>query len=655
MTHNQISWMTGGAQGSGVDSAANIFAKACTYGGLHTYGKREYYSNIIGEHSYFQVRVAETTVRSHVDTVDLLVTFDAETVVRHAYEVMAGGAIIFDPTLRDTPITKLDTIEPQIIKPLLEKLRHEELPATMGGVLKMAERRGVKMFPVTYDEFVNALIQELKVDTSRAKKTLNTLSVAVSLGVLEYDFDMLSRALESQFKGKAKVIDMNIKAAEKAYNFGRGQYAGQFPWKLHRVDATERRLYLTGFQAIALGKLAGGCTFQTYYPITPASDESVYLESHEVFPLRNDNENGRDGYPDNGSIVVVQTEDEIAAITMAAGAALAGARAATATSGPGFSLMAEGTGWTGMNEVPVVITLYSRGGPATGLPTRHEQGDLRFALHAAHGEFPRLVLASGDMEEAFYDAILTFNYAEQYQTPVVHVVDKALANSTQTVRMFDPDKVRINRGKVLSEAELAVLHNNGGYKRFAFVEDGVSPRALLGSAHGLFWNTGDEHDEIGHITEDPGNRVVMMDKRMRKLETAAREIPLREKFNLFGDKNAPITIVSWGSTKGAILDAMQVLQDEGINVNFLQARLILPLPADDIAEILRRAQITIGVEMNYSAQFAGIVREQTGIALQHLMVKYNGRPISRDEIVEGVKNIVTKKTTARKVVLTHGD
>jgi 2-oxoglutarate ferredoxin oxidoreductase subunit alpha len=366
------------------------------------------------------------------------------------------------------------------------------------------------------------------------------------------------------------------------------------------------------------------------------------------------NGNGSDGYPEHGSIVIVQTEDEIAALTMAIGAGLAGARAATATSGPGFCLMAEGTGWAGMNEVPVVITLYTRGGPATGLPTRHEQGDLRFALHAAHGEFPRLVLASGDHEEAFYDAIHAFNYAEQFQTPVVHIVDKALANSTQTVAMFDPDKVRIHRGKVLSEAELASLHN-GGYKRFAFVEDGVSPRAFLGSQHGVFWNTGDEHDEIGHITEDPSNRVMMMDKRMRKLETAAREIPLREKFNLFGDPKAPVTIVSWGSTKGAILDAMAVLQDEGVSVNFLQARLIHPLPAEEIAEILRRAQTTIGVEMNYLAQFAGIVREHTGIALQHLLVKYNGRPISRDEIVEGVKNIVTKKTTSRKVVLTYGD
>jgi 2-oxoglutarate ferredoxin oxidoreductase subunit alpha len=206
----------------------------------------------------------------------------------------------------------------------------------------------------------------------------------------------------------------------------------------------------------------------------------------------------------------------------------------------------------------------------------------------------------------------------------------------------------------LSEAELARLHHDGGYKRFTFVEDGVSPRALLGSKHGIFWNTGDEHDETGHITEDPSNRVTMMDKRMRKLETAAREIPRREKFNFFGAPDAPITIVSWGSTKGAIVDALEMLKDEGIHANFLQARLILPLPAEEIAEILRRAQITIGVEMNYGAQLAGIVREHTGIALQHLLVKYNGRPISRDEMVESVKNIVTKKTASRKVVLTYG-
>jgi 2-oxoglutarate ferredoxin oxidoreductase subunit alpha len=253
---------------------------------------------------------------------------------------------------------------------------------------------------------------------------------------------MLGRALESQFKGKAKVIAMNLKAAEKAYNLAVTNSRRNF-LKLQHVKASEHRLYLTGYQAIALGKLAGGCTFQTYYPITPASDESVYLESHEVFPLRHNNENGENGHTENGSIVVVQTEDEIAAITMAAGAALAGARAATATSGPGFSLMAEGTGWTGMNEVPVVITLYTRGGPATGLPTRHEQSDLRFALHAAHGEFPPRagLWRSGG---AFYDAILAFNYAEQYQTPVVHMVDKALANSTQTVPMFDSTKFSSN-------------------------------------------------------------------------------------------------------------------------------------------------------------------------------------------------------------------
>ncbi|MEK6569768.1 MAG: 2-oxoacid:acceptor oxidoreductase subunit alpha, partial [Bacteroidota bacterium] len=404
----------------------------------------------------------------------------------------------------------------------------------------------------------------------------------------------------------------------------------------------------------ALGKLAGGCTFQTYYPITPASDESVYLEAHETFKLTD----GADSQ--EGSIVVVQTEDEIAAITMATGAALAGARAATATSGPGFSLMAEGMGWAGMNEVPVVITIYSRGGPATGLPTRHEQGDLLFALHAAHGEFPRLVLASGDMEEAFYDAARAFNYAEQFQTPVIHLVDKALANSTQTFPIFDTRRVPINRGKLLAQDEL-VTNGGGPYRRFAFAEDGVSPRALLGTPGAVFWNTGDEHDEVGHISEDPENRDLMMEKRMRKLETAAEVIPLEEKVNFFGPKDAEATIVSWGTPKGAILDALDLLEAEGLKVNFLQVRLINPFPVGYVTHVLSRAKLKIDIEMNYSGQFASLVRQHTGIAMDHLVVKYNGRPISRDEVYESVKMIMTNsdspqrvELSTRKVVLHHG-
>jgi 2-oxoglutarate ferredoxin oxidoreductase subunit alpha len=648
MPTNTLSWMTGGAQGSGVDSAANIFGRACTIGGLHVYGKREYYSNIVGAHSYFQIRVDQRPVRSHVDTMDMLVTFDEETIFRHYREVVSGGAILYDPELATTSTSRIPTLEKEILKRIDDDLAVFGLPPTVQGILQLAQKRGVKLYPIPFAELLDALTAEMGEDmASRLKKTVNTMAVAASLGMLEFDFDMVVKGIESQFKEKQKVVGMNVKAAEMAYEYAQKAHASGFPWKLKKVITDEKRIYLQGTQAVALGKLAGGCTFQTYYPITPASDESVYLEAHETFKLT-DQTDGQEG-----SIVVVQTEDEIAAITMAAGAALAGARSATATSGPGFSLMAEGTGWSGMNEVPVVITVYQRGGPATGLPTRHEQGDLLFALHAAHGEFPRLVIASGDMEEAFYDAARAFNYAEQFQTPVVHLVDKALANSTQTYRMFDTRGVPIQRGKLLAWDAL-ITNGSRPYKRFEFVEDGISPRALLGTPGAFFWNTGDEHDELGHISEDPVNRDLMMEKRMRKLDTAAEAIPLEEKVNFFGPKVADATIVSWGTPKGAILDAMALFEAENLRVNFLQVRLINPFPTEYVSEILSRANRKIAIEMNFSGQFASLVRQHTGIAMDHLVVKYNGRPISRDEVYESVTSIMRNSHAQRKVVLKHG-
>jgi len=613
---------------------------------LHVYGKREYYSNIIGAHSYFQVRVDEKPVRSHVDTVDMLVTFDEETIFRHYGEVVTGGAVLYDPELISTSISRVPTLEKEITGRIEKELKPRGLPSTVEGILKLVEQRGVKLYPIPFGKILDELTAEAGEEmATRLRKTINTMAVVASMGMLEFDFDMIVKGIESQFKGKQKVVGMNVKAAEKAYEFAKREYASQFPWKLKKIVTDEKRIYLQGTQAVALGKLAGGCTFQTYYPITPASDESVYLEAHETFKLSD----GADGH--EGSIVVVQTEDEIAAVTMAEGAALAGARAATATSGPGFSLMAEGMGWAGMNEVPVVITIYSRGGPATGLPTRHEQSDLLFSLYAAHGEFPRLVLASGDMEEAFYDAARAFNYAEQFQTPVIHLVDKALANSTQTCPMFDIQQIKINRGKLVNGE---ILAGNGGYKRFEFVEDGVSPRAVLGTPGAIIWNTGDEHDEVGHISEDPENRDRMMEKRMKKLETADKLIPLSERVNFFGPSEADATIVSWGSPKGAIVDALELLEAEGLKVNFLQVRLIHPFPVDYVTGVLSRARRKIAVEMNYSGQFAKLVRQNTGIAMDHLAVKYNGRPISRDEVYQSVKMIMTNPQSPRKVVLRHG-
>jgi 2-oxoglutarate ferredoxin oxidoreductase subunit alpha len=304
-----------------------------------------------------------------------------------------------------------------------------------------------------------------------------------------------------------------------------------------------------------------------------------------------------------------------------------------------------------MNEVPVVVTLYSRGGPSTGLPTRHEQGDLRFALHAGHGEFPRLVMASGDLEEAFYDTIRAFNYAERYQTPVIHIVDKALANSDSTMAKFDASRVKIDRGKFV-KGPLAGTET-GEFKRFESAPDGISPRPPVGTRGGVYWHTGDEHDELGHITENPVIRDAMMEKRMGKMDVADREIPISERVNLFGPKDADITIVSWGSTKGAILDAMEWLHEDGLKVNFLQVRLVNPFPTQYVKDLLSKSKKVVGIEMNYSGQLIGILRERTCIPVDQLVVKYNGRPMSCEEIYGAVKAIAAG-TAPKRLVLKAG-
>jgi 2-oxoglutarate ferredoxin oxidoreductase subunit alpha len=641
--------MTGGPQGSGVDSSANIFAGACALGGLWTFGLREYYSSIKGPHSYFEVRVNSERIRSHVNNVNLLATFDAETLIRHANEVNSGGGILYDPSFSAIEIDKVDTIENPVVLRVKARLAKQNLTTNVAGILDEAKRRNVSLFPIPYNDIIAKTAAQIgEHQLSKVSRIVNVLSVSASLALLGFDINYLDQSLERTFGSKKKVIGMNEIGAKMAYDIAKGLTKQPFPYQLRPVQ-NQSRLLLMGNEAVALGKIVGGCRVQTYYPITPAADESEFIESHENFDLFDGGQPGK-----KGTILVTQTEDEIAAITMATGAALTGARAATSTSGPGFSLMVEGLGWAGMNEVPVVITQYSRGGPSTGQPTRHEQGDLKFVLSASHGEFPRIVLCSGDLEECFYDATRIFNYAERFQMPAIHLVDKSLANSSATIPQLRSDMVPIQRGKLINDGKPP--EGNGEYHRFAFSDDGVSPRAVLGMPGYRFWNSGDEHDTIGHIEEDPENRVRMMNKRMTKLETAALEIPEQEKFNFFRSdkKQADATLVSWGSTKGAILDAMRMLDRDGIGVEFLQIRLASPFPTESVREKLSGAKLAIDIEQNYSGQMAAVIAEKTMIDIKNKILKYNGRPMSQDEIYQGVRQIISNPSQNRRVVLTHG-
>jgi 2-oxoglutarate ferredoxin oxidoreductase subunit alpha len=640
LASEELNWMIGGPQGSGVDTAANIFGRACGYGGYHLFGKREYHSNIKGLHSYFHFRVSEKPVAANVNAVDLLAAFDAETVTRHATEVVPSGGIILEKGDLGIKFSDIQTLPKEFLEEFKGYRESEGIGETVGDLVEAAKHRGVKIYPVSFLALLKDVADELGIEKlSKVTRMKNVLAIGLSFSLLGYEASLVEKAIKTVFGEKPKIADMNVLAFNKAYDHAKQRFGDGFARQLKKLDVEGERIFLSGFQAVALGKILGGCRMQSYYPITPAADESEYLEAHEVFEVQNG----------DGAVVVIQTEDEIAAVNMASGAALAGVRVSTATSGPGFSLMAEGLSWAGNNEVPLVITYYQRGAPSTGLPTRHGQDDLKFAVNAGHGEFPRIVLASGDMQESLFDAANAFNYAEKYQMPVIHLIDKAMANSTQSYAPFDFSQVRIDRGKVLRSWD----PEQGDYKRFQFTDSGISPRAFLGTDTALMWYTGDEHNELGHISEEPTNRNQMMEKRMRKLDFAHREIPLKEKVNLFGPEHAETIVVSWGSPKGAILEALEMLNNEGFDLAFLQVRLIHPLPTEKIRELLKKARTKITVEMNYSGQLASLISEHTGIFMDHHVLKYNGRPMTTTEVYDALKKILRGEAPKRQV-LTYG-
>ncbi|HLN45678.1 MAG TPA: 2-oxoacid:ferredoxin oxidoreductase subunit alpha, partial [Candidatus Sulfotelmatobacter sp.] len=607
MVIESINWMAGGAQGSGVDAAATIFGRACGYGGIYVFGRREYHSNIKGLHSYFHLRLAKQEILANVNDVDLLAAFDAETVVRHIEEVVPEGGIIVDSVNMGVKVLDIPTLPPEFKVQLQEFTKENGVGETLKDFLDYAKKKGVKIFPVPYRAILSNVGKALEISQlSMITRMINVLTIGVSFALLDYDKDLVEGAIRATFK--KKVADMNIVALNQAYDFAKKTFKNNFKHRLERLDAREERIFLTGNQAVAMGKVLGGCRVQTYYPITPAADESEYLEAHEILKTHREDE----------AIIVIQTEDEIAAINSASGACLAGARAATSTSGPGFSLMAEGLSWAGNDEVPVVITYYQRGGPATGLPTRHGQGDLRFAMHAGHGEFPRIILASGDIKEAFYDAAKVFNLAEKYQMPVIHLIDKAMANCSQTYPVFDYGDFKIDRGNFVTEKDL----EGKEYKRFQFTESGISPRAALGTKNVVMWYTGDEHNESGHISEEPLNRRLMVEKRMKKLDLVDKEVTAEDKMNYYGDTESENIVISWGSPKGAIIESINMLKEEGLSLGFLQMRLLNPLPVELVKRRLAGKKLIIDLEHNHNAQLGGVIKEETGISPNYYILKY---------------------------------
>ena len=375
-------------------------------------------------------------------------------------------------------------------------------------------------------------------------------------------------------------------------------------------NKVNKQIVISGNEAIALGAISAGLQFASIYPMTPISNIL-----HVLAPLQ-----------EKYNFIYKQPEDEISAITMAIGASFAGARAMTASAGGGFCLMTEGYGLAAITETPLVIIEGMRGGPATGLPTWTEQGDLRFVLHAHQGEFPRIVLAAGDAEEAYHLTMQAFNLADKYQTPIIIVVDKQICESGFSNAPFNIENYKLSRGKFTTKKQ-------SNYKRYELSKDGISLRSVPGSGNQIVANS-DEHNELGYSNDEAKNRIDQMNKRMQKLATCAKEDMPAPK--LFGPKNADLTIVSWGSNKGAILEALNNFN----NVNFLHLAWISPFPTEAVKKVLSKAKRVLNIECNSTAQMAGLIKEKTGIEIKNNLLKYNGRPFFPEEIIAKIKKIL---------------
>ncbi|MER2105669.1 MAG: 2-oxoacid:acceptor oxidoreductase subunit alpha [Solibacillus sp.] len=572
---HQLSWKVGGQQGEGIESTGEIFATAMNRVGYHLYGYRHFSSRIKGGHTNNKVTVRPTEVRSIADDLDILVAFDQETIDVNYKELTASSIIMADAKFKP----------------------------------KQPEDCAAPLFAVPFTEIAAEL------GTSLMK---NMVAIGATAALLNLDESVFQSVVDEIFGRKGEeVVAKNIEAIQKgreAISELVGDRVGE--WELAPADG-KRRMFMIGNDAVALGALAAGSRFMAAYPITPASEIMEYMI--KKLPLVGG--------------AVIQTEDEIAAATMAIGANFGGVRAFTASAGPGLSLMMEAIGLSGMTEQPLVIIDTQRGGPSTGLPTKQEQSDLMAMIYGTHGEIPKVVIAPSTMEEAFYDTIQAFNIAEQLQVPVIIMTDLQLSLGKQTVEPFDYKKIEIKRGKIIDAVE--DTESKDYFKRFENTEDGVSPRVLPGMKGGIHHVTGVEHDETGRPSEATGNRRTQMDKRFRKLEALEFNTPV---YTNAPHEEADVLLVGFNSTRGALEEVQEQLNKEGIKANHAHVRLLHPFPAAEMAKLVDGAKKVIVVENNATAQLANIMKMSIGgHAKIRNVLKYDGTPFLPRELTNLVK------------------
>lgn len=577
-----LQWLIGGEAGYGIMTTGAMMSKIFTRLGLSVFDYVEYPSLIRGGHNAYYVRASDEEIFSQKGPVDILIALNRDTIDKHKHELAPNGVVMYDPN-----VTKVEQSE-----------------FGLGQVL----------YPVPFLE----ITKQVGAD----RLMINTVSVGSSLALFHSEFGVLEKILQDIFGRKGQeIITINMNTSKAGFDYIAKNFADKkFPTQI--TSRTQQNLLIGGAEAVALGALRAGVQFAAIYPMTPINGVLTTLSAQAL----------------KYGVVVKEPEDEIAGINMAIGASFAGARSLVASAGGGFSLMVEALGLAAQTETPLVIVEGMRPGPATGMPTWTSQGDLRFVLHAAQDEFPRIVVAPGDMMEAFLYTMQAFNFAEKYQMPVIVLVDKYLmeghvSTNAEEFKM-QSSKFRIERGKILSEQEAEAQTD---YKRYLFTEDGISPRSIPGQKGGIGLSGSDEHDEHGLYNEEAENRIKMMDKRFKKLTTAMPEFPQPE---LYGEKDALLTIVGFGSTKFPVLEAMKWLRKEGISVNFLKVSYLEPFPKEAVAQYLKNAKKTLIIEGNKLGQFEGLIREHTGHSIHEHFRKYDGRPLYPEEIVARVKELL---------------
>ncbi|MFH1012694.1 MAG: 2-oxoacid:acceptor oxidoreductase subunit alpha [Candidatus Peregrinibacteria bacterium] len=561
-----------GESGMGLLSIGRIVAKVLKDMGYHVHADREYPSLIKGGHSSLQIDFGLDPLHSLSTEVDLVIALDRPGLLEYVDTVKKGGVLVHGYERH------------HLIKGLHEK----------------AKKRGIKL--------VYLPARTLARNLGGNDLMINMVLLGLLWRVLGFPLKPLEKHIETEFADKPKLLTIDLKCVQTGH---KAQGLKKLPeFKLPHPKTKPKKILLDGNMAIALG--AAHCGVRAYYayPMSPASSILTHIAD-------NAKETG---------MLVKQVEDEITAAQMTVGSMFMGTRAFTATSGGGFDLMTETFSLAGMTETPLVIVIAQRPGPATGLPTWTSQGDLNLAMHAGHGEYARVVMAASDPTSAYELIQHAMNVAEEFQVPVVLLTEKTIAEAQTMVNPFKQKVIPIKRGLVTDKKELANLKSAD---RFCFTASGVSKRWIPGSSEVTYYANGDEHKEDGTLTEAADPVRLMMEKRLKKLEAIEKALPEPV---IYGPKKAKISFVGWGSSKGALLDAMEDYKKKGIAVNFLHYEYLYPLKTKLFKKFVQENKNVHLIEGNYSGQLGQLLKGQTGFEFKGRLLKYDGRSFFLEDI-----------------------